>query len=98
MNDRKLLLKRVRAELLALKAGGSTGFGLSYITRLVSNGSRRDEQKNRGHVQWCLAQLAISGLLYSRTRPEPAVPMYAHGETDKRFRFRIAHKKKVADA
>lgn len=42
----------------------------------------------RGKVQRCLTFLAVSGLVFSRTRPEPGVARYEHGETDKRFRIR----------
>lgn len=44
----------------------------------------------RGPVQACLSKLAHEGILFGRNRPEPAVARYAHGETDKHFRFRIS--------
>ena len=44
----------------------------------------------RGPVQACLSKLAHEGILYSRRRPESFVARYEHGETDKRFNFRIS--------
>ena len=42
----------------------------------------------RGKVQRCLTFLAVSGVVFSRTKPEPGVARYEHGETDKHFRIR----------
>jgi hypothetical protein len=51
---------------------------------------------HRGRVQWCLARLAVAGLLYTRRGPEGGVAPYEHGETDKRFRFRMTQEQAIA--
>lgn len=62
-------------------------------TRFTSGGLKT----YRGRVQQCLARLAVKGLLYTRRGPEGGVASYEHGETDKRFRFRITQSQAIQD-
>jgi hypothetical protein len=108
--NKKNLLKKVLIQVLRSCAQGDVGFGLSYIVSSVSPstlyaGDWRAVNKSRytsgslktyrGQVQWCLAQLAIRGILYTRQGPEGGVAPYAHGETDKRFKFRITKERAI---
>lgn len=43
----------------------------------------------RGAVAHVMVQMAQERIVFTRQRPEPAVPRYEHGETDKRWMLRI---------
>lgn len=91
MTDNRELLKAVHLELLQWRAQGRTVFGLSELIWAVPG----DDRAHRGRVQWCLARLAVNGLLYTRRGPERGVAPYEHGETDKRFRFRTSQEQAI---
>lgn len=51
----------------------------------------------RGKTQWCLNRLAISGLVFTRRKPESGVQSYEHGERDKYWWPRMTKERAIQE-